>query len=186
MRLLKLISLTLLLAGCSSVAFTSPPTTSTVTPSSVPSQAQLRQVHDPGTVTGSLQGPCHTRDNNQLPDPRCTPGAIDPTETKAVICKAGFTTKTYRPPVEQTDAAKFNVVEPAYGLQGKHGELDHLVPLELGGANDLSNLWVEVGAIPNAKDTVENTLHDMVCTGRISLHDAQERIATNWLTALNP
>src|SRR5262245_41467669 len=34
--------------------------------------------HDPGTVTGTLVGPCHARDNGELPDRRCTPGGADP------------------------------------------------------------------------------------------------------------
>ena len=63
------------------------------------------------------------------------------------------------------------------------GELDHLVPLELGGSNDLSNLWVEAGHIPNPKDSVENRLHREVCSGKISLHAAQVDIAHNWMTA---
>ena len=49
----------------------------------------LRAVHDPGQVTGTLQGPCHTRDNGRLPDPRCTPGAYDPQVTAAVLCAPG-------------------------------------------------------------------------------------------------
>jgi hypothetical protein len=75
------------------------------------------------------------------------------------------------------------VVEPAYGQRGVRGELDHLIPLELGGSNDLSNLWVEAGPIPNPKDSVENRLHDEVCSGQMSLRAAQEAIAGNWMTA---
>jgi len=140
-------------------------------------------VHDPGQVTGTLQGPCHTRDNGRLPDPRCTPGAYDPQVTAAVLCAPGYTTRSYRPPASQTDAAKRDIVEPAYGMAGVAGELDHLVPLELGGANDLSNLWVEAGSIPNPKDEVENRLHDMVCAGQVTLRAAQVAIATDWETA---
>src|SRR5437763_1602980 len=43
------------------------------------SQAGLVVVHDPGRVTGT----CHYRDGGQLPDPRCTPGSIDPAVTQA-------------------------------------------------------------------------------------------------------
>jgi hypothetical protein len=73
-------------------------------------------------------------------------------------------------------------VEPAY-RQHVTGELDHLVPLELGGSNDMKNFWVEAGRIPNPKDTVENRLHREVCAGKISLHTAQLDIAHNWTTA---
>jgi len=38
----------------------------------------LKKVHDPGHVTGTIHGHCSYRDHGQLPDPRCTPGSIDP------------------------------------------------------------------------------------------------------------
>jgi len=63
-------------------------------------------------------------------------------------------------------------------------EVDHDVPLEAGGSNDIANLWPEA-AEPrpgfHEKDQVENYLHDQVCAGTMSLLDAQRAIATNWL-----
>jgi hypothetical protein len=121
-----------------------------------------------------------------LPDPSCTPGAIDPAVTQAnigsTICRSGYTT-TVRPPESQTEAFKWHVAEPAYGQHDVSGELDHLVSLELGGANDARNLWVEAGPIPNPKDPVENALHRAVCDGRITLRAAQHEIASNWIKA---
>src|SRR5437868_7021359 len=35
------------------------------------------------------------------------------------------------------------------------------------------------------KDQVENYLHDQVCSGAMSLKDAQKEIATNWLAVYN-
>ncbi len=71
-------------------------------------QGHLLQVHDPGHVTYTLHpANCHVR--GQLPDGTCTPGAIDPAVTQAnlreTICKPGYT-KTVRPPVNETNAAK--------------------------------------------------------------------------------
>jgi hypothetical protein len=149
----------------------------------------LKQVHDPGRVTGTLVGPCHAR--GQLPDPACTPGAYDPAVTAAILCAPGYSTASYRPPSSQTTAFKYHVAYPAYGLAvipGAPSELDHLISLELGGANDASNLWPEVGAIPNPKDAVENKLHDWVCAANGAeaeqrLHAAQIAIAADWTTA---
>jgi hypothetical protein len=63
-------------------------------------------------------------------------------------------------------------------------EEDHLISLELGGdPTDPRNLWPEPDASPNPKDKIENYLHTAVCAGRISLHAAQVRIATDWTTA---
>src|SRR5260370_28866183 len=68
----------------------------------------------------------------------------------------------------------------AYGRSGglRDYELDHFVPLELGGCPDCrSNLWAEpydasLGA--KQKDRVENYLHRQACSGEISLKEAQD------------
>ena len=63
-------------------------------------------------------------------------------------------------------------------------EVDHLVPLEVGGSNDIANLWPEAaepGPGFHEKDLVENYLHAQVCAGAISLQDAQRAVADNWL-----
>lgn len=144
-------------------------------------------LHDPGQVTGTLTGPCHAGDGGQLPDPRCTPGGIDPAVTQAdiqsTICTSGYT-RTIRPPEAQTEAFKFNQAYAAYGIaSGTTTELDHLVPLELGGDNAAANLWPEVPPAPNPKDTVENALNAAVCSGRVTLASAQQAIAQDWQTA---
>lgn len=144
-------------------------------------------VHDPGRVTGTVTGTCHYRDAGRLPDPRCTPGAIDPAVTQAdihkTICVSGYTKKV-RPPSEETDRFKYDVAYVAYGTpRGEHTELDHLVSLELGGSNDAANLWPEYPPTPNPKDKVENALHRAVCEGRVSLAAAQRAIASDWTTA---
>jgi hypothetical protein len=63
-------------------------------------------------------------------------------------------------------------------------EVDHLISLELGGSNDIANLWPEA-ATPkpgfHEKDQVENYLHDQVCSGKVNLQQAQQEIATDWL-----
>ena len=119
------------------------------------------------------------------PDPRCTPGAINPAVTQhtidQTICVPGWSTKV-RPSSSITDKEK-RASMAAYGDGGppSDSEYDHLVSLELGGAsNDARNLWPEPGASPNPKDTVENTLHRMVCDGQMSLARAQRIIATDW------
>jgi hypothetical protein len=63
-------------------------------------------------------------------------------------------------------------------------EVDHLIPLELGGDNVITNLWPEA-AMPmpgfHEKDKVENYLHRQVCLGAMRLPDAQQQIATDWI-----
>jgi hypothetical protein len=153
----------------------------------VKSTPSLRHVHDPGRVTGTLTRHCSYRDRGQLPDTRCTPGSIDPAVTqknlRKTICVSGYTRKV-RPPESQTERFKYNVAYPAYRVPGsRRTELDHLVPLELGGSNDATNLWPQTPPTPNPKDTVENALRSAVCSGRVSLAAAQNAIASNWTTA---
>jgi hypothetical protein len=152
-----------------------------------PQAHALLKVRDPGKVTGTIHGHCTYRDKRQLPDPRCTPGSIDPIVTQAnigsTICKKGWTA-TVRPPESQTEAFKYDVAYPAYGTpQSEKTELDHLVPLELGGSNDATNLWPEYPPTPNPKDKVENALNAAVCDGRVKLAAAQDAIAADWMTA---
>jgi len=127
---------------------------------------------------------CHVR--GQLPDPICTPGVAAPAVTQAniqsTICKSGYTA-TVRPSVSVTSAEKI-VSEHQYGYPtGSQGEYDHLISLELGGSSDTKNLWFESGPIPNPKDKVENRLHAEVCSGKITLQQAQHEISTDWTKA---
>jgi hypothetical protein len=135
-------------------------------------------------------GSCHASGSGRLvrPDPRCTPGALDPAITAAsagrTICTRGWT-RTVRPPVRVSEPEKLASMA-AYGDHGspRAYEYDHLVPLELGGAaNDPRNLWPEPGASPNAKDALERRLHSLVCGGRLPLAAAQATIATDWVAA---
>jgi hypothetical protein len=133
---------------------------------------------------------CHARGHGDLslPDPRCTPGAIDPTVTprdlSTTICRSGYS-ESVRPPESVTEPEKRGSLR-SYGDHGAlHSfEYDHLISLELGGArNDVRNLWPEPGASPNVKDTLENRLHARVCAGAMTLASAQLAIARDWVNA---
>lgn len=123
-----------------------------------------------------------------LPDKACTPGETDPNVTQdnilKTICVSGYT-KTVRPSVSYTQPLKFKIMQE-YGDtdSSKNYELDHLISLELGGSpTSEANLWPEPYNITyNAreKDRVENYLHREVCSGKMSLKDAQLKISNNW------
>ena len=117
-----------------------------------------------------------------LPDSACTPGAIFTNATLQQICVYGYTRSVRNVPYSEKDQAYAE-----YGIDhhssGQY-EIDHLIPLELGGSNDLANLWPEAAAPKpgfHEKDQVENYLHDQVCSGAMSLKNAQTQIATEWL-----
>jgi hypothetical protein len=117
------------------------------------------------------------------PDRRCSPGAYFSGLTKAVICSSSFRTGEVRN-VPQSEKYE---VEAEYGLAerlyGRTLEIDHIVSLELGGSNDVANLYPEeANADPGyrVKDRLENRLHSLVCSGSMSLHAARVGIASNW------
>ena len=193
-RLAAALAAVALLAGCKVVisapspAATAQPALASGQPAVAAGGGKLTAVSDEGQVTYSVHlTHCHAGDGGQLPDPHCTPGSVDPAITQAdigrTICRSGYTAKV-RPPSSETGKAKYDVAYPAYGLPSRDtSELDHLVSLELGGSNDISNLWPEVGSLPNPKDKVENALHRAVCDGKVSLRAAQQAVATDWMTA---
>src|SRR3984893_15692609 len=121
-----------------------------------------------------------------LPDSACTPGAIFPDATVQQICTPGYASSVRNVPFSEADQvyAEYGIYHHYYGQY----EDDHLVPLELGGSNDIANLWPEAASPTpgfHQKDQVENYLHDQVCSGAMSLKDAQNEIATNWLAVYN-
>ena len=127
---------------------------------------------------------CHA--NGKLPDFACTPGAIIATATKAQICVSGYSSTVRNVPTSEK-----NQVYAEYGIYSHTAgqyEVDHDVSLELGGSNDIANLWPEPASPKpgfHEKDKVENYLHAQVCSGAISLKQAQVEIATNWLAVYN-
>jgi uncharacterized protein DUF3761 len=117
------------------------------------------------------------------PDRRCSPGAVYVRLTRPVLCARGFRTGSIR---NVPQAEKFTV-EHEYGLAeryyGRTLEVDHIVPLELGGSNVAANLFPErAGPAPGygVKDRLENRLHALVCAGSMSLAAAQAGIARDW------
>jgi len=118
---------------------------------------------------------------SSLPDGSCTPGTVFTDATKDDICRPGYSAS-----VRDVSSSLKREVYESYGIYnhstGEY-EVDHLIPLELGGSNDITNLWPEP-ADPrpgfHEKDKVENYLHDQVCSGRMQLEEAQNAIATNW------
>ncbi|AUG75102.1 hypothetical protein CFP65_0118 [Kitasatospora sp. MMS16-BH015] len=144
------------------------------------------------TASPALLATC-SQDYLPLPDPSCTPGALNPSVTQdtiySTICVSGWTA-TVRPSTTYTNKLKVQGIA-AYGYSDTNlsdYEEDHFIPLELGGApKDPANLWPEPhsgSATSSQKDGVETKLKNAVCAGKVQLADAQDAIATDWTTAL--
>ena len=118
-----------------------------------------------------------------LASPTLTPGSLNPDVTQATIgstiCVRGWTA-TVRPPTEYTTALKLEQM-PEYGETGPPSgyQEDHLISLELGGnPTDRSNLWPEPYPRAADVDKIENELNDKVCSGELTLAEAQREEST--------
>jgi hypothetical protein len=117
-----------------------------------------------------------------LPNPKLTPGAIDTNVTNEQLCLSGYTGT-----VRNVSKLAKKKVFAAYALNPTSDkfEIDHLISLELGGKNDVTNLWPQsYTTLPwnaHVKDKLENKLHQMICDGIITKEDAQSQIAKDWI-----
>lgn len=124
-----------------------------------------------------------------LPNLKLTPGVTRPELTQKNIC----TTKWGKDARAVTEGMKMQAFAE-YGLSGntdkfckpKGCEIDHLISRELGGADDVKNLWPQSYSgewNAHMKDRVENRLHKEVCDGNLSLNDARKQIVKDWTAA---
>lgn len=121
-----------------------------------------------------------------LPDRRCSPGAYSSRLTKAVICSSHFRTRNIR----RLEKSKKHAVEREYGLPAGYFanalQIDRIVPLRLGGSNSIANLFPEEYAFADhapgyaVKDRLDRRIRSLVCSGRMRLRTAQQRIAADW------
>jgi hypothetical protein len=126
-------------------------------------------------------GHAHGRPGNAiLADPARTPGVVNPDVTQAnirsTICRHGWT-DTIRPPTSYTNALKAKQMRQ-YGETGSLSDYqeDHLISLELGGSpTDPRNLWPEPYPRAAEVDKTENELNSEVCSGQLTLAEAQQK-----------
>jgi hypothetical protein len=122
----------------------------------------------------------HGRTNAILASPTRTPGVLNPDVTQAnirsTVCRHGWT-DTIRPPVSYTNALKAKQMRQ-YREPGSLSDYqeDHLISLELGGSpTDPRNLWPEPYPRASDMDQTENELNAEVCSGQLTLAQAQQR-----------
>ena len=118
-----------------------------------------------------------------VPNRDLTPGAARPV-SRAEICAAGYRDMNRTVPISVRQA-----VFQKYGMANARPgdfEVDYLITPELGGSDDIRNLWPEPYASDwdaHTKDELEDRLHQMVCEGKIDLPTAQREIAGDWISA---
>jgi hypothetical protein len=119
-----------------------------------------------------------------VPNSDLTPGAIRPVAL-ADICPRRQSDQD--PAVSQSVQ---RVVFKEYGIAdvpSKDYQVDYLINPQLGGTDDIRNLWPQPYGTTvwnaHAKDALEDRLYQMVCERQIDLASAQRDIATDWILA---
>ena len=119
-----------------------------------------------------------------MPDPKLTPGDVLPVDLADIQVK-GYSSKVRNVPVavKRQVYASYGI---AHWVTGQY-EVDHLIPLSLGGSNSTKNLWPESYLTSpwnaHVKDQLEDRLLALVRGGKVDLKIAQHDIATDWVSA---
>jgi hypothetical protein len=120
-----------------------------------------------------------------VPNNRLTPGVASH-DDQPTVCQKGYS-KTRR----HTSGSLKAAVYREYGLTSRrcgHCEVDHRIPLELGGADVQKNLWPEsYDTEPwnaRAKDRLENYIRRQVCSAHaMTLEQGQNTFRGDWIEA---
>lgn len=126
-----------------------------------------------------LYSTCPSNPNEFCPQEQLTPG-VATAETEKLLCDPNFHTGSVRHVTEQMKKMVCLAYHVGEGCPGPDFEIDHLIPLELGGSNDPKNLWPQPIVQAREKDEVERHMHNLVCEGKMSLDAAQKGIAHDW------
>jgi hypothetical protein len=109
-----------------------------------------------------------------LPDTRLTPGKVAkrPADTRGVPASTEEEVfARYRIPLERRSFY----------------EIDHLIPRELGGADDIRNLWPQRLSArpygPRRKRLLTQRLIEMIAAKQITLAEAQREMSEDWISA---
>jgi hypothetical protein len=123
-----------------------------------------------------------------LPNQDLTPGIARDVDKQTLCTTSTKLARNVPESVKKQSYANYGMTGNHTGYcDGKSGcEVDHLISLELGGANDIKNLWPQPydnSCNAHQKDALENKLHRLICKGTITMQDAQTAISVDWIAA---
>lgn len=142
-------------------------------------------------LSAALHDPILYANRASILPPAETPGAVDPAVTQAnidrTICRPGYA-RTARPSYAVTGPLKRRLMAAQHpGESLADYELDHLIPISLGGAPlDLRDLWLQPRrgqANAADKNDLAYVLWRLVCGRQLSLRTAQQAIRRDWTKA---
>ena len=111
--------------------------------------------------------------DSMLPDPKLTPGRVarSPQERKGVT--------------QEMERCVFRIYQIPWRRRTEF-KVDHLIPIELGGADTVDNLWPQSLSVKpyNAKrkEYLTKQLLSLVAAGQMTLPQAQEEIRKDWIS----
>jgi hypothetical protein len=124
-----------------------------------------------------------TFEASSLPNKTLTPGAARRSAEDACIAQ-------HEEVIKPVSAELRNKVFEEYGMTNINPddyETDYLIAPDLGGQEDIRNLWPQprksAGWNSEAKDALEERLHGLVCSGQLNILTAQKDISSNWTEA---
>ena len=124
------------------------------------------------------------------PDPKLTPGKAD--TFNLIDLTAKYNGQTYSQSHRNVTSDTKNVICKEYNCNGSH-EIDHFIPLSIGGSNGAGNLWSQPETNTcdgenwgyKIKDRLESFMAIQVKSGKIKPIDAQNCIANDWIQCYN-
>lgn len=122
------------------------------------------------------------RNSPNLPDPALTPGAT------LEVARQELCGSEYRSPARVIPITLKRRIFDRYGLSplAVGYNVDHLIPVRLGGSNSPNNLWPQPLSGEwnyHMKNRLERRLYKMVCSQTIALETAQQELARDWVSA---
>ena len=136
-------------------------------------------------LVAALASPAWAQEAISYPDPSLTPGAVRSVDASA-ICSTGTTQ------FRHWDRERSDLIFERYHIARQDRiayTLDHLIPLEIGGADVAENIWPQprrslAGEWDDTrKDQLEHRLAFLVCSGELDVREAQRAIADDWTAA---
>ena len=130
-------------------------------------------------AVGLVAAPAGAQDEGRARVHGAVDGRVTQETIQRTICQRGYTASVL-PPRVFTDAAKRRLMNGHGGSRSDY-ELDHLIPIGLGGhPTSSSNLWLQPWPAAAMKDRDELRLHRDVCAGRMTLDEAQREMLAVW------
>ena len=142
-------------------------------------------------ISQAIHSPLLSADRAARLPPPTTPGATDPAikqdNIDDTICRPGYA-RSARPAYLITGPLKRRLMDAEHPGQAMADyELDHLIPISIGGAPlDMRDLWLQPRqgqANAGDKNVLAYVLWRLVCTHQVPLATAQRDISRDWTRA---